>query len=113
MARKQIVKNAAKSNAGEQQPLIDVEPENSKVILRHARAVLSAKEVCGKANQTVKNKKTALREAIKEAGLKPLADGTIRVRVGDVIVTSSPQDEKISIKSVGEDAGGDDEEGDE
>ena len=113
MARKQIVKNAAKSNAGEQQPLIDVEPENSKVILRHAQAVLAAKEACGKANNNVKEKKTALREAIRDAGLKPLDDGTIRVRVGDVIVTSSPQDEKISIKSVGEDAGGDDEDGDE
>lgn len=95
----------------EQPALIDVEPENMKVILRKARAYLKSKDQCHELNEDAKKKLNALRESIKEAELQPLDGNVYRIRCGNHIIEMIPQSEKVKIKSVGDGAG--DDEGDD
>lgn len=85
----------------EQQPLIDVEPENMKVILRKARAYVKAKDECHESNEDAKKKLNALRDAIKEAKLVPLEGNVYRIQCGNHIIEMIPQSEKVKIKAVG------------
>ena len=98
----------------DQPALIDVEPENMKVILRNARAYLKAKESCGECNEDAKKKLNKLRDSIKEAEIKPLEGNVYRFQCGKHIIEMTPQSEKVKIKSVGDRSGEDDtDEGDE
>ncbi len=89
-----------KSDDIDQLALIDVEPENMKVILRKARAYVKAKEACHELNEDAKKKLNALRDAIKDANLKPLEGNVQRFQCGNHIIEMIPQSEKVKIKSV-------------
>ena len=92
-----------------QQELIDVKPENAKIILRCARAYLKSKQECADAAEIAKEKKIRLRDAVKEAKLQPLDGGVIRVRVGNEIVTVTPREESVTVKPIGAGDGEEDE----
>jgi len=95
----------------DQPALIDVEPENMKVILRNARAYLKTKEQCGELNEDAKRKLNKLRDSIKEAEIQPLEGNVYRFRCGKHIIEMVPQSEKVKIKAANSGEADDDEDG--
>jgi len=95
MARKKTVE-------GETEYLIDVQPENAKLILKAARELLKAKEernIQGKRlREKVKSKKDVIRSEIAASGVLPLEDGSWRVPVDDMVVVITPTDDDVKIE---------------
>ncbi len=87
-----------KVDVGEQLPLLDVTPENSKQIVTVARRykafVIDRQAVLEKEIA----EKEKLLELIRKANLKRLEDGKIRFRVDGLLITVTPRDELVSIK---------------
>jgi hypothetical protein len=88
---------------GEQLPLIDVTPANSKEIISVARdykKAVSARMRCGEKEVELKKKLLGL---VEEAKLERLADGVIRFKVDGMLITVTPRDELIKVKEDGDD----------
>jgi len=86
------------ATTGEQLDLLDVGPENSKEIVKqakHYKVALSRRIEALQEEVTAKEKLKAL---IKEANLKPMDDGKIRVHVNGYTITVTPRDELIQVK---------------
>lgn len=94
MARK------SKAEAGEQIPLIDVEPENVKAILKRARVLLNAKADAKDARECAAEAESALVTEIMAAKLKPV-DGVWRVPVDGMIITVTPREHAVKIEETG------------
>lgn len=90
----------------EQPALIDVEPENQKVILKNARSYLKIKDQCHELAEASKKALNKLRESIKDADLQPLEGNIYRIQCGDHIIEMIPQSEKVKIKDVKRDGEG-------
>lgn len=83
---------------GEQLQLIEVGPENLKVIAKETRkyrALVDERLIILKKEVKQKDKVKAL---VKEAELQRLKDGRIQFEVGDEIICLMPQDDLITIK---------------
>jgi len=87
-----------KKTEGEQLDLIDITPEYAKPIKAAAKAykrvvaegrVLLAEEV---------KLKTKIIEQVREAGIKPNAEGVIKFRLDGVTITITPRDELVKVK---------------
>lgn len=92
---------------GEQIPLIEVEAENSKELLRIARAYKRAQAARIEALEQEVKYKGNLLTAIKDAKLHPIEDGCYKVRVKDVLITVTPRDELVKVKEAGDEVPGD------
>jgi len=83
---------------GEQLDLIDVGPENLKEIIPVARAY---KKIISE-RVTLTAQEVKLKEKIKkfvhESGLKRLPDGSFKFKSDGVLITVTPQDEKVKVK---------------
>jgi hypothetical protein len=87
-----------KGAKGDQLPLIDVTPENIKLIApitKAYRKALAARQLALKEEVDNKQKLLAL---VKEAGLQRLPDGSIRFRVNGLLIVIEPQDDKVKVK---------------
>lgn len=71
---------------GEQLALIEVGPKNEPAIKRAARAYEKAHDAQLAAKQIADGKLGTLMKHIDEAGLQPLADGTIKFQIGKMVV---------------------------
>ena len=70
-----------------------------KAILAKARKYLKLKSECAECNEAAKKALQSLREAIDEAGLKPIdASGVRRFQCGKHIIEMTPQSDKVKIK---------------
>lgn len=97
MARK---KKQTAVKVGEQMDLIDVGPENLKVMKPVARRYKAAQKRRLEAfADEVKEKKKML-DLIQDAKLKPNDDGVILFTVDGMTVKATPQDWKISVKEI-------------
>jgi hypothetical protein len=77
--------------------LIDVQPENAKAIAKAARAykIIQA-ERSAILTKEVDQKKKIL-ALVKEGGVRPLPDGTIRLLVDGITVIIKPRDELVRV----------------
>lgn len=100
MGRKK--KNEAGSTSGEQLELIDVTPENLKAIKPIARRYKAAMQRRVAVQQEEVKAKGEILALIKEAQLPRLADGTIKFKCGDLLITVTPRDELVKVKIKGE-----------
>ena len=90
----------AVSNVGEQMDLIDVGPENLRLMKPVARRYKAAQKRRLEAlADEVKEKKKML-ELIQGANLKVNDDGVILFTVDGMTVKATPQDWKISVKEI-------------
>ena len=86
------------TTTGEQLDLLDVGPENSKEIVKQAKHYKTALSRRIEALQEEVTAKEKLKALIKEANLKPMDDGKIRVHVNGYTITVTPRDELIQVK---------------
>ena len=91
-------KSAKKKVAGEQLPLIDVEPENLKEILARVRIYKGYQKVRLSSLKSETAEKQNIHELVSAANLKPLSDGVIRFECDGKIVEILPRDEVIRIR---------------
>ena len=88
--------------AEEQQELFEVEPQNAKVIARHARAYKRSQSARSEAlAEEVKHRRKLL-EAVKEAGVVANQDGSLRFRANGAIISVQPRDELVRVKFEGD-----------
>ncbi|MFM9966743.1 MAG: hypothetical protein ACKV2Q_36685 [Planctomycetaceae bacterium] len=101
----------AKTEKAEQLQLIDVEPENAKVLRRIAKKYLAAeaerKEWLAECNK----QKSLLVTAIHDAGIHADGDGSFKIDLGAFTLRVVPNDISIKIKQKGDDGDDDDQEG--
>lgn len=82
----------------EQLALIDVNPENAKVIVAAARSYKKYQIERSKAlDKEVKQKQLVL-SLIKEANLQTLEGGKIKFKYDDVTISVTPRDELLKVK---------------
>lgn len=82
---------------GQQMPLIDVGPENSKEIAQVARNYRALVDIRLKALAKEVVAKEELRELIRKENLKRLEDGKIRFKIDGLLIEVTPTDEKIKV----------------
>ena len=87
-----------KSTTGEQLPLIDIAPENSKEITACAKRYKKAQGIRIDALVQEKAQKAIMLDLVKKAKLKPLADGTIRFRCDGHTITVTPSEYKVKVE---------------
>ena len=83
---------------GEQMPLIDVEPENAKEIIKHAKLYKSAQKRRMSALQEEIAEKKLLLELVRNSGVGKLDDGKIKFKTGTFTVIVTPRDELVKVK---------------
>lgn len=84
--------------------LIEIKPENAKVILKAAKAYKRAqKERLAALEVEVKEKQKVL-ELVKAAKLQPLENGNIRFRLDGVTISIQPRDELVKVKEDNEES---------
>jgi len=89
---------------GQQMDLIDTAPENSKEIVKAARAYQKAKMDRIAALDIEIDRKTKLLAMIHESGLKPVDGGVIKLTCDGYTITVTPRDELIKVKSAEDEA---------
>lgn len=83
---------------GEQLDLIDVAPENSKDIIKHAKLYKSAqKRRMSTLEEEIAEKKLLL-ELVRNSGVGKLEDGKIKFKTGTFTITVTPRDELVKVK---------------
>jgi len=92
-----------KIEIGEQIPLIDVGPKNSKEIAQCARRYKEAQSRRLIYLDEEKDEKQKIIELVRKSKLKPLTDGTTKFRCDGMIITIEPRDELVKIKEEKED----------
>jgi hypothetical protein len=95
-------KNDSNKTPG-QMDLIDTQPENSKEIIKLARAYQKAKMDRIAALETELDRKGKLLELIHAAKLNPV-DGVIKFTCDGFTITVTPRDELIKVKSAEDEA---------
>ncbi len=95
MAKKTTEQGSKES--GEQLDLIDVAPENAKVIVAAVRVYkrLQTTRLAALAEEV--EQKNKVQKLVKEAKLQRLPNGTIKFSYGDVTVIITPKDDLITI----------------
>jgi len=84
--------------SGDQLALIDVDPENMKSIIPIARRYKKVQAArLAALNEEVELKQKILKLA-REAKLQRLDDGKIKFKCKGVVITITPQDDKVSVK---------------
>lgn len=82
--------------------LIDVTPENQKAILEFAKQL---KRVQAKKKSLADDEKSIrheLIEAVHEAGLQPLENGVIILKINGMTLTVTPKEENVKIQENGD-----------
>ena len=95
---KEELKKKAEVTDGEQIPLMDVVPENSKEIIRVAKAYkLKVRErmTVGEKEKELKEK---LRGLLNDSGAERLDDGKMKLNLDGFIITVTPRDELIQVE---------------
>jgi len=92
MARKKTVK------VDEQMDLIDVAPEDAKVIIEAARLYKKLQTTRLKALEREVDQKQKVKDLIRQAKLQPLDGGVIKFKHDGVTIEMTPRDEKLTIK---------------
>jgi hypothetical protein len=100
-------KKRAGGTPGEQLELIDVGPENMKKIKPVARKYKAAQKARLEALAQEVKLKGELLGLIRESGVKPMDDGTIRFQCDGLLITATPRDELVKVKSVDAESGDD------
>ena len=95
------------STSGEQLDLIDIGPENAKIILPVAKDYKKAVQARMRAGEKESELKQKLRELILKENLARLEDGTIRFHLDGMIITLKPREELITVKDEQDEAQGD------
>ena len=90
------------SAKGEQLDLIEVGPENARVIIQHARLYKAAQRKRLQALEEETTEKQALLGLIRKANLKRLDNGNIKFSCDGFTITVEPHDELIKIKELDE-----------
>jgi hypothetical protein len=90
---------------GEQLPLIDVEPENAKAIMRVARAYKRAQGERNVALAEEVKQKEKLLTLIKDANIPTDSDGNQRFRVDGAVFTVKRRDALVRVKFEQDDEG--------
>jgi len=91
---------AAVEEPGEQLDLIEITPENAKVIQKIAKAYKKIVRERLAIQQKEKDLKDKLLDAVHEAEIVPDADGKYTFSCGnDVIITVTPRDELVQVKT--------------
>lgn len=98
MARK------TKTDTDGQLDLIEVGPENAKALKRAANAYVKAHDSQLAAKLIADGKLDTLMQRVKEAELEPLADGTIKFRVGGMVVKVGKPTSRLTIKNADEES---------
>ena len=91
-------RKAENHEAGEQLELIDVTPENMKTIAPLAKQYEKVKQARMRASKREVETKQELLEAVREANMSPLPDGSIRFRANGMTITITPRDELVQVK---------------
>ena len=99
-----------KIETGEQGSLIDVQPQNAKEILKAAQEFKKASLKKTKAKEAEDACKATLLDLVKEAGLQPLENGVIQLRIAGTVITVTPKEDGVKVKEEGEAESGDSEE---
>lgn len=92
-----MAKKSKNKEAGEQLDLIDVAPENSKVIIAVAKRYKKAQRERIRALDEEKKQKIKLLALVGEAHLQRLEDGKIRFRCDGYLITITPRDELVQV----------------
>lgn len=87
-----------KKQEGEQQPLIDVGPENMKEIVTVAKLYKKHMTIRQAALMKEIAKKQELLNLVKAAKLKPLEGGVIKFKVDGLTIKITPRDELVQVK---------------
>ncbi len=88
--------------SGEQLDLIDVKPENAKVIISAARLYKKFQVARSTALAKEIEQKQEVLRLVREANLHPLDGGKIRFEYDNVTVSVTPRDELIKVKDKAE-----------
>lgn len=97
--RTQMLKTITKTV--EQGSLIDVQPKNANEILKAAQEFKSASFRKSKAKEAEDACKATLLDLVKSAGLQPLDNGVIQVRIAGIVITVTPNEESVKVKEEG------------
>ena len=101
--KNQVEKDELEMVPGQQMDLIEVGPENTKEIKKHALLYKKAQKERIAALEIENDEKEKILELIRKAGLKPLEDGKIKFRCDGFIITVTPRDELVKIKEENDD----------
>lgn len=82
---------------GKQMDLIDVAPENAKVIIAAARIYKRFMLARQKAGAKEVQQKTEVLRLVREAKLQPLPGGKIKFKYDGFIISVTPRDELVRI----------------
>ena len=93
-----MTKRTKNEGEGEQLDLIDVKPENAKKILKAAKAYKKVQKIRLSALDEEKQQKQKVLDLIKNAGLTPMSDGTIKFRLDSFQISVTPRDELLQVK---------------
>jgi hypothetical protein len=88
---------------GEQMPLIDIEPENAREIIKQAKIYEAVKKERIIALQNEVESKHKLLELIKNSGIPRSEDGSITYKSGTLTITVTPRDELVKVKDKSDD----------
>jgi len=92
-----MTKNQNESK-GEQLDLIDVHPENEKEIIAAAKLYKKFQAARKDALSREVKQKQIIITLTKEAKLKPLEDGRIKYRCGNLTISITPRDELVQVR---------------
>lgn len=93
-----MAKQKKTKNTGEQMPLIDVGPENTKAIIAEVRVYKKHQADRLAALEKEIKQKAKIKALVQAANLHRLKDGTIKFTVENTTITLTPRDELIQIK---------------
>jgi len=88
----------AEPESGEQMDLIEVHPENSKEIIRAAKAYKVAQKARTEALAREIKEKGKLLAYVKESKIVPDADGKCKFKLDGMAITVTPRDELVRVK---------------
>ncbi len=91
-----------KAKSGEQLDLIDLTPENAKPLKRAIRLYQEAQAEGKEWKDEEKLQKQRILGLVKEAGLRPDADGVIQFRLQGITIKITPRDSLIQVKVEGD-----------
>jgi hypothetical protein len=88
----------AKKKAGEQQTLMDIEPEHSKEMIALAKKYKKHQKARMAALEAETDTKQKILDLIRKDGIKPIEDGKIKFSVDGVTFKVTPRDELVQVK---------------